>query len=59
MSRKIILNVGDTFNKFTVLDNTLVYKNNPKLPYLLCRCECGVEKLVDKGKLQRREVKSW
>lgn len=43
-----IPNNGDKFSKWTVIDNTIIMKGPKKFKsrHILCKCECGIERLI-------------
>lgn len=48
--------IGNKFNKWTVLDYSHTTKGRKKM--YLCKCECGVEKVLDKQNVKRGLSKS-
>ena len=49
------MNIGDKFNKWTVIDNKSINKNGSTM--YLCRCECGKEQYVQGGGLRNGKSK--
>jgi hypothetical protein len=56
MSKRIDLNKGDIFNKWTVIHETPVIKNH--IAFYMCRCSCGTERLVRSVYLRKNLSKS-
>lgn len=48
---------GATFGRLTVIDSTNVPGSDGRAA-VLCRCECGVERLISKGHLAAGRIKS-
>ena len=44
MNKKLILEIGKKLNKWEIISNETIVKNN--ITNWLCRCDCGVEQLV-------------
>jgi len=62
--------VGKKFGRLTVINKDYSQNKYLKYPYLLCRCECGTEKIINKsalmaghtrscGCLNKENVKKW
>lgn len=49
--KKELEKAGHKFGKWVVIDSHII-KGNNKCPYLLCRCECGVERYVIRTNLR-------
>jgi len=50
--------VGSIFHKWTVIDSTLIPTNNNYSKKVLCKCQCGTERLVEVRSLRSGHSKS-
>lgn len=53
MSNRILLNVGDKYNDWTVIDNNGKYDKNNHITKYLCACKCGAEKWINSSNLRK------
>ena len=51
------LSIGDKFNKWEVISESVKHKTRRDLHYL-CRCECGTEQVISGYKLRKNKTNS-
>jgi hypothetical protein len=58
--RKFKFNIGDKINMLTLLERIIVKKNNHRLTYYRCLCDCGKEKNILSSNISKskRQTKS-